>query len=191
MRFEHDSRLSHKEAAVFERVTGPGLPSSGTDPGAKYSYVANSHLVDKLEFRSDSNAIAEADYSYESERPLLTAVENKWLTGPVTISKYQYVSDGLGRRTSCVRTGTAFSGGSSDHFDLWSYDDRNELAGSKRYAGTDITVLTRPGTTSEDRAYTYGPDRQSSAIRHGRSGERPELRLLSPGRLKAGQWWAG
>ena len=137
----------------LERVTGPGLPSSGTDPGATYSYVANTHLVDKVEFVNSGSAIAEADYSYESERPLLTTVENKWLSGPTTISKYAYVNDGLGRRTSCVRTGRAFSG---DHFDLWSYNDRNELTGSNRYDGTDISVQTYPDT-DEDHAYVYDP----------------------------------
>ena len=140
----------------LERVTGPGLPSSGTDPGATYSHVANTHLVDKVEFVNSGSAIAEADYSYESERPLLTTVENKWLSGPTTISKYAYVNDGLGRRTSCVRTGSAFAGGSGDHFDLWSYNERNELSGSNRYAGTDIGVLTSPDTDA-DHAFTYDP----------------------------------
>ena len=154
---EYDADYFYAAASGrLERVTGPGLPSSGTNPGATYTYLANTHLVDELEFVDNGSAIAEVDYGYESERPLLTSVENKWLTGPVTVSKYQYVNDSLGRRTSCVRTGTAFTGGSSDHFDLWSYNDRNELTGSKRYAGTDINVLTVPNV-DEDHTYTYDP----------------------------------
>jgi len=37
-----------------------------------------------------------------------------------------------------VRTGTAFAGGSGDHYDLYGYNDRNELTGSRRFAGATI-----------------------------------------------------
>jgi len=73
---------------------------------------------------------------------------------PTTVSKHAYRYDELGRRTDVVYTGTAFTGGSGDHLDLWGYNARNELTASDRHAGTDPDS---PGTAvaAHDRAYTY------------------------------------
>jgi hypothetical protein len=68
-------------------------------------------------------------------------VENKWSpgeSGETLISRYGYVNDELARRTGVVRTGTAFAGVSGDHYDLYGYNDRNELTGSRRFAGATI-----------------------------------------------------
>ncbi len=62
----------------------------------------------------------------------------------------------LGRRTSVVRTGTAFAGTVGDHLDLYGYNDRNELTGATTYQGAD---LANPGAEIVDRrrGYAYDP----------------------------------
>ncbi|GMU84713.1 MAG: hypothetical protein AMXMBFR47_45820 [Planctomycetota bacterium] len=54
------------------------------------------------------------------------------------------------RRTSVVYTGAAFS---ADHHDSWTYNDRNELTGTTRRAGT--TVGSGTETTGARRVYAY------------------------------------
>jgi hypothetical protein len=66
-------------------------------------------------------------------------VENK--VGAVTISKYEYANDALGRREYVIQTGSAFGQAA---FDDWAYNDRSELTGSKRYLGTDPNDTSQP-----------------------------------------------
>lgn len=58
----------------LKQVTGTGLPSGG----ANYSYLAGSHLLEKIEFKQGSAVKAAVTRSYEPDRDLPAAVENKW-----------------------------------------------------------------------------------------------------------------
>ncbi|MBI5865506.1 MAG: hypothetical protein HZB38_13560 [Planctomycetes bacterium] len=80
-----------------------------------------SNLVSSIQFKSGATVQVQTDRSYESDRDLVAAIENKTpaIRGSQTISKYDYAdpaqppaygNDALGRRTSCVRTGAAFDG---------------------------------------------------------------------------------
>ncbi len=91
-------------------------------------------------------------YDYEPNRNLKTQVQNSF-NGQV-ISQYDYKYDELGRRTSVVNTGLAFNTG--DEFNIYEYDDRNQLTGSSRYEGNDIENLTVP-VDGEYRSYNYDP----------------------------------
>ncbi|MFH1746608.1 MAG: hypothetical protein ABIG44_06120 [Planctomycetota bacterium] len=62
----------------------------------------------------------------------------------VTISNYTYVNDDLARRQSVVNSGAAFSGTGNEHLSIWSYNDRNELTGSVRYADDDSESPQNP-----------------------------------------------
>ncbi|MFH1747938.1 MAG: hypothetical protein ABIG44_12960 [Planctomycetota bacterium] len=55
----------------------------------------------------------------------------------MTISKYAYVNDDLASRESVVNSGTVFGGTGKEHLSIWTYNDRNELTGSARYADDD------------------------------------------------------
>lgn len=144
-------------------VTGPGLPSSG----AQYTYLANSNLVNHVKYMQSFTTKADRIYSYETKRNLLTSVENKvsGVTATPTMSKYEYINDSLGRRTSCVRTGEAFSGTTgaggispNPNNDTWHYDDRNELDTTHHFEGTGAgTAGSGTADTTLDRDYDYDP----------------------------------
>ncbi|MGE0481698.1 MAG: RHS repeat domain-containing protein [Phycisphaerae bacterium] len=156
------AHYGYDAAGRLNRVTGPGLPAgSGASHGAFYTFVSNSDLVDQVRYKVDGGDVrAWVARSYEAERDLVTSVESNFgdLTTYTTVSKYAYGNDALARRTHVVRTGAAFggTGGSGDHLDQWSYNNRNELTGSDRYADTDPETPEDP-VTALNRAYAYDP----------------------------------
>ena len=56
-----------------------------------------------------------------------------------TVSKYAYLYDAVGRRTSVVNSGSAFA---ATAFNGWGYNPRSGLTASNRYLGED--PLNRP-----------------------------------------------
>ena len=133
----------------LNRVAGPGLPAHG----AVYSRVTNSELLAGHTFNTDaSTVVGQVIRSYEANRDLITSIENKW--GGSQVSKYSYINDNLGRRTSILRTGPAFA--TNPHFDLSGYNDRSELTGSTRYNAGDPTD-PQPGDLepASDHGFVY------------------------------------
>ncbi|MBK8915058.1 MAG: RHS repeat-associated core domain-containing protein [Phycisphaerales bacterium] len=126
----------------MERITGPGLPSAGTEPGVNYSYLANSEYVEKIELRHDDNVILRTTRGFESgagARDLIDYVQNDWIyNGSAVeppISKYDYTNDDLARRTGVEQTGAAFSASQTlSH----GYNDRNELTQTDREVSGDL-----------------------------------------------------
>lgn len=112
------------ETGRITKVAGvSGTPSGLPTGGANYTYRTDSPLIDKIDFKQSSTVKARIQRSYEADRNLLTSVENLYGTS-TSVSKYTYVNDDLGRRTSCVRTGGAFgtsygSGTGDPHNDVW------------------------------------------------------------------------
>lgn len=134
-------------------VMGPGLPNGG----ATHIWEPNSPgLLKRIDFKQNSTTVASRRYEYLDHRDLLKSLTNEWDAGPTTISKYTYAYDAAGRRTSVVRTGTAFSytNGPGNHLDLWGYNARNELTSVDRHAGADPNS---PGAANNrlDRRYSY------------------------------------
>lgn len=133
------------EAATgrMNRVTGPGLPtgSQGTQgPGAFYSYLSNSNLIEKLEIKdAGGNVKAWTKKEFEGNRNLLTQVNNYWGNGMTNlVSGYGYTNDKLARRTNVAYSGEAFTPVGQS----FEYNSRNEL-----------TVSTRGSTSKWE--YTY------------------------------------
>ncbi|PID76196.1 MAG: hypothetical protein CSB22_00370 [Deltaproteobacteria bacterium] len=122
-------------------------------PTEGYSSTAN--LVKTL--TTGSGAVTTC--TYEPHRNLKTGITNAFDT--TQISTYGYVYDKIGRRTSVANTGLAFS---EPGFNLYQYNDRNEVTGSNRYAGEDITNVSLP-VEPETRLYAYDPigNRQTAA----------------------------
>jgi len=133
-------------------VRGPGLPSDG----AFYTYTSQSDLIAKIDLvDATEGVVAWAFRAYEQHRDLVHWSGNKWQTS-FNISDYDYTNDDLGRRTSVIRTGAAFTGTTGDNLDIYSYNARNELVGVDSHEGT---VIDPPGTsiTARNRGFAYDP----------------------------------
>ncbi|MCK6483573.1 MAG: hypothetical protein HUU22_14725 [Phycisphaerae bacterium] len=147
-------------------MTGPGLPAYG----AVYGFAADSDLVSQIAYKSDSSTtVASTIPSSDSTRDLITSIENKW--GATSVSKYEYTNDALGRRTSVTVSGSAFNTTGTTGFDLFTYNDRNELATARRYTGGTLENPTNPVYTRHF-GYEYDPigNRESYQIGQGTRG---------------------
>jgi len=124
-------------------------------------------VVEKTQYKSDSSTVvAEAIRSFETQRDLVTVVENKW-GASTSLSKYTHRYDALGRRTDVVMTGTAFP---NDHLKLFTYNDRSEMLTSKRYGGTDPD---NPGSPATGQHYTFNFDPIGNRLDY--TGENPPV----------------
>ena len=139
------------------RVSGPGLPAYG----AVYTYENTggvaSDLVTRIDFRRDENTtLLATSRAFEPLRDVLDDVQNVWRPGASgqLVSRYDYASDGLGRRSSVVNSGSAFGGTGSERLTLWGYDDRNELTLSDRRTGSDPNT-PGPAIAAEHFSYAY------------------------------------
>ena len=90
-----------------------------------FGYLANGNLLSTVTRPNNVNTT----WSYEANRNLVTAVENK-LENTV-ISNYGYTNDLLGRRTEMIRSGTVFAAGDTLSY---SYNDRSEVTGANSNA---------------------------------------------------------
>jgi len=150
------------DTARMTRVLGPGLPNNG----ANYTYRTDSGLIEKIEYKQSSTVQARVTRDYHDDLNLLTLIKNEeMLSGgsPVIVSNYAYAHDELNRRTSVVRTGSAFA---ASHHDSWSYNARNELSDSLRFNNTDPNS---PGSADNqyDRRYRYDPIGNRTKVKTG------------------------
>jgi len=141
--------------ARLRQVSGTGLPGGGVE----YDYLADSRLVERVQYKQDT-ILGESVRSFEANRDLLTAVENRWGEGGGSqiVSRYAYSNDSLGRRKHVIRTGSAFdgqSGRSPEHADAWSYNARNELTGSQRFNDTTPPFDPQSEVAALGRAFEY------------------------------------
>ena len=86
-----------------------------------YSYTANSDLLGSVTRPNEVNSA----WTYESHRDLVSSLENQHQTE--LRSRYAYVNDALGRRTSMSRSGSVFSQPETLNY---SYNDRSEVTGA-------------------------------------------------------------
>lgn len=130
--YGYDSATGH-----LNQVTGPGLPAGG----ARYSYVAESDQMDRVDYMpaDPDPALAWADFTYEFEageptsRTLIRSVENGYLNSlPHLASNYSYLNDNLNRRVFVTRSGEGFApiSGYDAIRDDFTYNDRSELTTS-------------------------------------------------------------
>ncbi|MBI4579239.1 MAG: hypothetical protein HY718_06025, partial [Planctomycetes bacterium] len=111
--------------------------------------------------------------AYEANRDLVNYVENK--SGTTSVSKYDYTLDTLGRRIldtphgfagmnahafaasqgriGLENTGTVW--GALARCNVWTYNNRSELATSKRYFGTYPPSNPNNDLIAERRIYNY------------------------------------
>ena len=129
------------------RFSSVGWNVGGVSETATYSYVEDSDLLDQLATDNGQRTI----YTYEPRRNLRTQVRNE--CGTQIISQYDYVYDAVGRRSSVANSGQAFAA-VTNAFNLYDYNERNELTESARYLGLDISDTSNP-VQPEHRGYTY------------------------------------
>ena len=103
--------------------------------------------------------LANITRQYEAGRDLIDYVQNQWRDPNnlpfVTISKYDYANDALGRRSSVVNSGEAFA---ADAYSRWGYNNRNELTTATRHLGDDPNDwLVNPAVGPEHFSYAYDP----------------------------------
>ncbi|MFH1748138.1 MAG: hypothetical protein ABIG44_13965 [Planctomycetota bacterium] len=72
-----------------------------------------------------------------------------------------------------VNSGAAFGGTGNEHLSIWSYNDRNELTGSARYADDDPIDPENP-VDDEQFSYTYDHTLDTAERRQGQVGNRTE-----------------
>jgi RHS repeat-associated protein len=141
--------------------------TSGSDVFT-YGYLPSSVLISSISYPNNISVTK----SYESNRDLVTSIENKYDT--TTISKYDYTNDDLGRRTAMSKSGTAFS--QSDTIS-YGYNDKSEVtsAVSANLAtynygfnfdpiGNRITSTSTETGASVTRSYTANQLNQYTAI---------------------------
>jgi hypothetical protein len=133
----YDARYAYDTVGRLNHVTGPGLPTGdGSSNGAWYSFVSDTDLVDQLQLKNSAGTVKGwRDWSYETNRDLVTGVQNNWgdLSTYSTISNYAYGYDDVGRRTYKERTGLAFS---ASFYEAFGFDERSELTATDYYTGT-------------------------------------------------------
>jgi RHS repeat-associated protein len=140
------------------RINGGGLhPGTAATSGAFYSYLTNSTLISKIEYKKDGDLKYEQVRGYEADHNLLADIRMVYDPSgtPVTKSRYDYQYDDIGRRSDVAYSGEAFGGSGNEKFDAWDYNDRNELTDNDRFAGTPAS----PGSADHafDRDYAYDP----------------------------------
>ena len=87
-------------------------------------------------------------------RSVLRAISHNRFNSTL-VSQYDYEYDELGKRSSVVNSGQAFTA-TQQAFSLYDYNDRNEVIESARYLGTNPLDTSNP-VQVEYRAYNYDP----------------------------------
>jgi RHS repeat-associated protein len=147
---DYDVTYDYDAAGRLNKVVGPGLPATY---GVVYERVANSELIGQVKYMSGASTVAAyLARTYEGSRDVLDKVEN-YRSGSL-VSKYDYTTDTVGRRTQVAYSGPAFDTQSVVGKLVrteWGYNDRNEVIDADQYR---YTVQEYPfGST----AYAYDP----------------------------------
>lgn len=150
---DHSVTYGYDASGRFSTLSWNTSSQTGS---ASYGYVTDSSLL-----KSRTTINTNVTFGYESRRNLITSVENRYDSD--VVSRYDYVYDALGRRTSVQISGNAFA---QSAFNLYGYNDRNELTNSDRYQGRDTTDLSLP-VEPEKRIYHYDPIGNRNSVTEG------------------------
>ncbi len=111
---------------------------------ARYSYLENADLP--AGYISDEISV---NYQFEPNRNLRTTVANS--SPEQLLSRYEYEYDRLGRRLSEQQSGESFD---RPAFNLYDYNNRNEIKSSAAFVGSDPNDQTTP-MLEQTRFYQY------------------------------------
>ena len=107
-------------------------PAAGAPRTFRYGYLADSDLLNRLTI--DDNTAFAVNRSFEDKRDVLTAIETVW--GSAVRARYDYVTNGLGQRTSALQSGDAFADNGPATYQAFGYDGRGQLTAAPTYLGT-------------------------------------------------------
>ena len=116
---------SRKNVIEYEEDTGRIKRVMFAGAWYTYGYLPGTDLKASLAV----GTAGRTDWTYETQRDLLTQVKNTAF-GSV-VSQYDYVNDALGRRTEIARSGARMSETRSD---AYGYNDRSELTNAVKNA---------------------------------------------------------
>lgn len=132
----------------FETLT-TRRDGEGSGRTFRYGYLPNSTLLQSLSIDQGSGPGGHPftiTRTYEDDRDILTSIEAKWST--TSRSKYAYVSDERGMRTSVVQSGDVFAdfGGVANGatFRRFTYNGRGEVTADAGYLGSNVADDSKP-----------------------------------------------
>jgi RHS repeat-associated protein len=146
---------------------------NGTNETFTYSYLPNSNLISGISYPNNISVTK----SYESNRDLVTSIENSVTSVPSVVSKYDYLNDVLGRRMSVGKSGAAFT--LADTI-AYGYNDKSEVTSAVATSNTlynygfnfdpignrQSSVSSESGTPVST-SYTSNSLNQYTVINHG------------------------
>jgi YD repeat-containing protein len=142
----------------YETATGRFSNLSTSSPAVvaashtfNYAYLANSDLLGSLSVDGGANPFT-ITRTFETQRDVLTSIEAKWSTASRT--RYDYVVNALGQRTSAKQSGDAFADYGDATFRSFAYDAKGELTSDSAYLGSAATS----GQELPDRQHAYSYD---------------------------------
>ena len=115
-----------------------------------YGYLASAPLVQSIGITGNSNY--SVTRGYETQRNLLTSIQNNWGTGAAgVVTQFNYIYNSLGQRYYSVQSGSAFndfySGTAySSLFNYHTYDSYGQLTNRTMYRNSPPATLTSPAT---------------------------------------------
>lgn len=140
--------------------------NGGTAVDFTYAYKGSSTLLDGY-----NQGTFTVSRDYETNRDLVTRLESKYGSGtPVSLARYDYKYDDLGRRTSVSQSGAAYAAYTAGQsysavYHRYGYNSRDELESDKTYGGNnpELTTNELPGRRLEYRFDSIG-NRKSSGV---------------------------
>lgn len=143
---DYDIAYTRDATGRFASVNVGGAVPTAT---FSYSYVPDSNLLQTTTYPNGVTATR----SYETDRNLITTVENKVAT--TTVSRYGYTNDSVGRRTMIEKSGTAFTQADTV---AYGYNDRSE-----------VTSADATNDAAYEYTYDYDPigNRESYTVAQG------------------------
>jgi len=150
--------------------------SGGNAVTFKYSYLSNAPMLQGITINGNSSY--GVTYGYETQRNLLTSVQNNWGTGAAgTVTRFDYSYNPLGQRYAAMQSGTAFtdyfSGASySSVYHFFTYDTFGQLLNRSTYTGTPPSTYTGTPSTSQlpGRIFNYTYDNIGNRTGSGEPG---------------------
>lgn len=139
----------------FSRFTtlSTGFANNSSTRTFRYGYEPDSYLLKTLSVDGSPFLVSR---TYEDDRDLVTSIESKWTSSPVTtFTKFTYTYDVRSQRSSALQDGAAFADYGDATYRQFVYNGRGEVTAAVGYLGTNVTSTSQP---LPGRRYEYGYD---------------------------------
>jgi RHS repeat-associated protein len=127
-----------------------------------YKYLESSRLLQALSI--DTGHPFTVTREFEPNRDVMTLLETKWSTA--TLTKYGYVSNTLGQRSSAAQSGDAFADYGDTTSQSFEYDAKGQLTKAAGYLGNTADDSKK----LPDRQHEYSYDNIGNRMTSNRTG---------------------